>query len=190
MRGIFIKKKKEIITGGACLLVALVIAVGSKVKANPTPISSSSEKSNTNEISRKLNDSRADASKNSDLSESNNGSNNGGSEGNTASKEQSKNSSSSNQNGDDSSSGSKFKDGTFSGSAQGFKGDVKVNVVVSGGKITTIDVVENPDDEEYFSKAKTLIDEIINTQSTDVNVVSGATYSSNGIINAVANALK
>lgn len=188
MREIFIKKKKEIITGGACLLVVLVIVVGSKVKANPTPISSSAEKSNTNEISRKLNDSRSDASKNSDSSKSNTG----GSEGDTASKDQSKsdNGSSSNQNGDGASSGSKFKDGSFSGSAQGFKGDVKVNVVVSGGKITTIDIVENSDDEEYFSKAKALIDEIINTQSTDVNVVSGATYSSNGIINAVANALK
>lgn len=188
MREIFIKKKKEIITGGVCLLVVLVIAVGSKVKANPTSTSSSAEKSNTNEISRELNDSRTDASKNSDSSESNSG----GSEGDSASKDQSKsdNSSSSNQNGDGASSGSKFKDGVFSGSAQGFKGDVKVNVVVSGGKITTIDIVENSDDEEYFSKAKALVDEIINTQSTDVSVVSGATYSSNGIINAVANALK
>ena len=84
---------------------------------------------------------------------------------------------------------SKYKDGEYTGSAPGYHGDVKVSVRVEGGQIKDIRIVENSDDAEYFEKARSLISDIVSKQSTDVSVVSGATYSSNGIIGAVNNAL-
>ena len=57
---------------------------------------------------------------------------------------------------------------------------MKVCVVVSGGKIASIDIVENSDTPSYLSSASSLISTIISTQSTNVDTVSGATYSSLG----------
>ena len=62
-------------------------------------------------------------------------------------------------------------------------------VEISGGKIASIQIVENSDGSDYISKAASLIDSIITTQSTNVDTVSGATYSSVGIIQAVRDAL-
>lgn len=84
---------------------------------------------------------------------------------------------------------SKFKDGEYTGSAQGYKGEIKVSVKVESGKISSIDILSNSDDEEYFVNAKKVTDEIISSQDTNVSTISGATFSSNGIINAVSNAL-
>ena len=82
-----------------------------------------------------------------------------------------------------------YKDGTYYGSGTGFGGPLKVMVEISGGKIASIQIVENSDGSDYISKAASLIDSIIATQSTNVDTVSGATYSSVGIIQAVRNAL-
>ena len=82
------------------------------------------------------------------------------------------------------------KDGTYKGSANGYGGKVTVNVTVSKKTMTAIDVVSAPDEtDSFFQRAKGVIDEMLTAQSTDVDVVSGATYSSNGIIGAVKNAL-
>lgn len=85
-----------------------------------------------------------------------------------------------------------YKDGTYTGSAAGFRGNITVSVTISGGKIASISVVSAPgNDEPYLSKAKTLIAKVLAKQSPNgVDTVSGATYSSNGIISAVRNALK
>lgn len=83
-----------------------------------------------------------------------------------------------------------YKDGTYYGTGTGFGGTLKVKVVISGGKITSIDIVENHDDSSYLNRAKALINNIIASQSTNVDVVSGATYSSNGIKSAVRDALR
>ena len=82
-----------------------------------------------------------------------------------------------------------YKDGTYYGSGTGFGGPLKVMVEISGGKIASIQIVENSDGSDYISKAASLIDSIIMTQSTNVDTVSGATYSSVGIIQAVRDAL-
>lgn len=82
-----------------------------------------------------------------------------------------------------------YKDGTYYGSGTGFGGPLKVMVEISGGKIASIQIVENSDGSDYISKAASLIDSIITTQSTNVDTVSGATYSSVGIIQAVRDAL-
>ena len=80
-------------------------------------------------------------------------------------------------------------DGVYKGSATGFSGPVTVAVTIMDKKITSIDILSSTDDEAFFNRAKGVIDRIISSQSFDVDVVSGATYSSNGIIKAVKNAL-
>lgn len=80
-------------------------------------------------------------------------------------------------------------DGVYKGSATGFSGPVTVAVTIMDKKITSIDILSSTDDEAFFNRAKGVIDRIISSQSFDVDVVSGATYSSNGIIGAVKNAL-
>ncbi len=82
-----------------------------------------------------------------------------------------------------------LKDGTYTGSGQGYKSTITVEVTIAGGKITAIEVVSQDDDEPYFSNAKTLISQVIAKQSTSVDTVSGATYSSKGILVAIKNAL-
>lgn len=84
---------------------------------------------------------------------------------------------------------SAYKDGTYYGTGTGFGGTLKVKVEISGGKITSIQIMENQDGSEYISKASALINTIIQNQSTNVDTVSGATYSSVGIIQAVRDAL-
>ena len=80
-------------------------------------------------------------------------------------------------------------DGVYKGSATGYRGSVTVAVTILDKKIVSIDILSASDDEAFFNKAKGVIDRIISSQSLDVDVVSGATYSSNGIIGAVKNAL-
>lgn len=83
----------------------------------------------------------------------------------------------------------KYKDGTYSGSAQGFNGPVGVSVTISKDKITAVSVTSSTDDEPYISNAKALCSHIVSSNSADVSGVSGATYSSNGIKGAVKAAL-
>ena len=82
-----------------------------------------------------------------------------------------------------------YKDGTYEGTGIGFGGEMKLKVTIKKGKITKITVVSKKDDEPFFTNAKALFNTIIKKQSTNVDKVSGATYSSNGIIEAVRDAL-
>lgn len=85
---------------------------------------------------------------------------------------------------------SSVADGTYYGEGEGFRGTTSVSVTVENGKITDITVISYEDDESFFVRAEdTMINEIIDAQSLDVSCVSGATFSSNGILEAVANAL-
>ena len=83
-----------------------------------------------------------------------------------------------------------YKDGTYTGSADGFSGKIKVKVRIKNGKIKKITILSHSDTEEYMNKAKALTKRIVSAQNTNLDAVSGATYSSNGILKAVENALK
>lgn len=84
-----------------------------------------------------------------------------------------------------------YKDGTYTGEGVGFKPGMKVSVTVKSGKISNIEIVSNNDTPGYFDQASSVIpSEIIKAQSTNVDAVSGATRSSNGIMSAVEDALK
>lgn len=82
-----------------------------------------------------------------------------------------------------------YKDGTYTGKGTGFGGELTVRVKISGGKIKKIKVVKSSDGDAYMEKASAVIQSILKKQGTDVDVVSGATYSSSGIIGAVRDAL-
>jgi len=90
----------------------------------------------------------------------------------------------------ESTSAGPFIDGTYQGSAAGYHGDTSVSVAVENGYITAVDVLSTGDDTEFFSMAKaSIIPAIIRAQSVGVDTVSGATFSSNGLIGAVKAAL-
>ena len=83
-----------------------------------------------------------------------------------------------------------YKDGTYQGSGTGFGGTITVEVTISGGKIASITILSAAGETaSYFASAQGVISRIISGQTPNVDAVSGATYSSNGIIQAVQNAL-
>lgn len=86
---------------------------------------------------------------------------------------------------------SAYKDGIYQGSGTGFRGGTTtVSVTVKSGRITGVSVVSTDDDGQLFNRAyASITQEVVSTQSAHVDAVSGATYSSRGIMQAVANAL-
>ncbi len=83
-----------------------------------------------------------------------------------------------------------YTDGTYTGSGTGFGGTITVQVTVSNHKIVSINILDaSSETASYFANAQGVISRIISSQSPNVDAVSGATYSSNGIISAVQNAL-
>ena len=83
-----------------------------------------------------------------------------------------------------------YKDGTYQGSGTGFGGTITVEVTISGGKIASITILSAAGETaSYFASAQGVISRILSGQTPNVDAVSGATYSSNGIIQAVQNAL-
>ncbi len=83
-----------------------------------------------------------------------------------------------------------YNDGTYTGSALGNSGDITVQISIKDDIITSIEILNQYEDEPYFTDACAVIEKILSENSTDVDTVSGATNSSGGIIDAVAAALK
>lgn len=85
-----------------------------------------------------------------------------------------------------------FKDGEYTGEGQGKEGMVPVTVQIKDGKIAEITVGENEETEAILMGAvDEVIPAIIEKQGTaGVDAVAGATYSSQGIITAVNQALE
>ena len=84
-----------------------------------------------------------------------------------------------------------YKDGRYEGTSTGFGGDITVKVTVDGGKITAVDIVSaEKEDGAYLTMAEDIIPKIIDAQTSEVDTISGATFSSTGIKNATAQALE
>ena len=83
-------------------------------------------------------------------------------------------------------------DGTYMGEAMGFNPGLIVEVTVVDNRIENVEVLEhNEHGREYWGRPVAEIPvSIVAAQSTQVDVVSGATMTSNGIIKAVENALE
>lgn len=80
-----------------------------------------------------------------------------------------------------------YKDGTYTGEAQGFGGPVDVE----NGMISEINITSaEKEDGAYLSMAEDIIPTILEAQSAEVDTISGATFSSTGIKEAVAQALE
>lgn len=84
---------------------------------------------------------------------------------------------------------STYLDGIYTAEAMGFEGKITVQITVAEDKITDITLLSAEDEEEYLSQAKQVIPAILEGQTPNVDAVSGATYSSTGILNAVKLAL-
>lgn len=86
---------------------------------------------------------------------------------------------------------SKYKDGIYEGQGTGFKsGTTSVSITIKNGKITSIETISTEDTPDFYQRASgTVINNILSSQSTSVDTVSGATFSSRGIIEAVESAL-
>ena len=83
-----------------------------------------------------------------------------------------------------------YKDGVYEGTGKGNNGDITVEVTVEGGNIVSVTLKEHGETEGIYEAAeKSVVADIIKTQSAEVDAVSGATNTSNGIKEAVTNAL-
>lgn len=84
-----------------------------------------------------------------------------------------------------------MRDGVFSGKAKGFGGDVIVDVTIKGGKITDLKVRPHQETPPIADPAiKQLTENILQSQNSSVEIVSGATYTSKAVIAAVEQALQ
>lgn len=82
------------------------------------------------------------------------------------------------------------KDGTYEGSAYGFGDLITVSVTLKDGKMTDISVLSaDGEDKPYYKQAVSVLNEMLSAQSTEVDTVSGATLTADGLIDAVADAL-
>ena len=80
---------------------------------------------------------------------------------------------------------------TAEGTGVGKHGDVTVSVTFDGGKITDIKVVKEQENKVLARGVYTdLKDQVIATNSADLDVISGATFSSKGFLDAVKDAAK
>jgi polyferredoxin len=84
----------------------------------------------------------------------------------------------------------KYKDGTYTGVGRGYRPGLQVSVTIKNGKISDIQIGQNNETQAFGGQAFSVVpNEIIQAQSVQVDGVSGATRSSNGIKQAVEDAL-
>lgn len=90
---------------------------------------------------------------------------------------------------------SAYKDGSYTGSASdAYYGYIQVRAVIKDGKITDVVFLQYPNDQENSIAINTqampyLKQEAIQAQSADVNVISGATDTSQAFVQSLADAL-
>lgn len=80
-----------------------------------------------------------------------------------------------------------FKNGEYSATAMGNNGEVVVTAIVENGFITKITAKHKETESIFMQVEETLIPNIIYEQSTDVDSISGATYSSDAVKEAMNN---
>ena len=84
-----------------------------------------------------------------------------------------------------------YKDGTYTGEADGFGGTIQVEVKIEKSKIAEINVISaEKEDGAYLSMAKDMIPKILDAQSADIDTISGATFSTKKKKNASEQALE
>ncbi len=80
--------------------------------------------------------------------------------------------------------------GDYEGAAQGYRDLIHVKVTVKDKKIEKVEILSHKDDLSYFESAKKILDKFKGKNSTkEIDAVSNATFSRNGIVKAVENAI-
>jgi len=80
-----------------------------------------------------------------------------------------------------------IKDGTYTGTAQGYNGEIEVSVTYKDNKMTNVEVTKNSEPGVVaYSAMKNIPNYIVENQSTNVDVSTGATVTSKAICEAVA----
>ncbi|MDU5952367.1 MAG: FMN-binding protein [Clostridiales bacterium] len=83
-----------------------------------------------------------------------------------------------------------YRNGTFTGSAPGYNGDMTVQVTIKNGWIAQTKITETKDDADYIAKIQPLMAAVMEKQTTKTDTVSGATFSSCGFLDAVDQAIE
>lgn len=84
-----------------------------------------------------------------------------------------------------------YQSGSFEGAGDGYGGPIIVSVSLEYDILTDIKVISHDwEDASYFSYAEGIVSRVLEEQSTQIDVVSGATLSSEGILAAIDNALE
>ena len=83
-----------------------------------------------------------------------------------------------------------YRNGTFTGSAPGYNGDMTVKVTIKNGWIAQTKITETKDDADYIAKIQPLMAAVMEKQTTKTDTVSGATFSSCGFLDAVDQAIE
>ncbi|WP_315073025.1 FMN-binding protein [uncultured Microbacterium sp.] len=93
------------------------------------------------------------------------------------------------------SAGTGLADGTYTGaSSQTRYGPVQVRITVSGGQISDVQAIDYPDgngrDRQINGTAiPRLVSETLQSQSAQIQMVSGATYTSDGYLSSLQSAI-
>jgi uncharacterized protein with FMN-binding domain len=88
-----------------------------------------------------------------------------------------------------------YKDGTFTGSVEdAYYGNVQVSATIASGKITAVNFLQYPNDNPnsmYVNSQAVpyLKQEAVQAQSANVNIITGATLTSQAFIQSLATAL-
>jgi uncharacterized protein with FMN-binding domain len=88
-----------------------------------------------------------------------------------------------------------YKDGSYTGnSSDAYYGSVQVKAIISGGKITDVQFLSYPKDRNYSAMINSqatpyLKSEAIKAQSANVDIVSGATLTSQAFVQSLQSAL-
>ncbi len=83
-----------------------------------------------------------------------------------------------------------YNNGTYTGTAYGYAGDITVTITIENDVITDIQAYADGDDPEYYDSAMYyILPQIQQSLSADVDAYSGATYSSQGLMDAARQAL-
>ena len=86
--------------------------------------------------------------------------------------------------------GTGLQDGTYDGTGLGFGDDITVQITVQDGRMTDITVLyADGEDRPYYDQAMTMLDPMLDAQSGDVDLVTGATLTCEGLRDAVQDAL-
>lgn len=197
-------KEKSQSTASESSKTSLTSSASSKVESKSTENETSKSNSQSSQITTKNNSSSNNTTQSSKPSASNNNNSSSSSKNNISSKPStskpnqsitSKPSNSGNTVSKPETSKvpivqNKYKDGKFSGSAYGYDGNIYVTITIKDDKITNIEATSDESDRWYFeSCVQNVTSQIIESQSTSVDATSGATYSSEGIMAAVGQAL-